>query len=567
MNTSFAEGNRIVFSDLNEGYWAEIQVYELTSKKVINGFPDNTFRPDVEVTRAQFAAMVSRALKLADADSNFKDVPKSSSLYKEVSQAAAAGIIVGDGSGSFHPDRHVSRAEMAIMLDRAIQLKGEFLVFQPLSFADKNEIGKSAQESVKRLTNYQVMDAQKENKFLPNEKGTRVETTVAVYQMLKAIKEQHEVVGISHIYAGKIDANPSLRVRQEASTESAVLGRLNNGTIIRILTEDDHWYKIKFNNDYGFVAKDFVKILTTVEQPKNDVDISNPPEEDAPPVEGGQPVEPPVEEQPSEDKNNEEKLKQVEYLKGEVTASFLNVRKNAIATAEKVGQLTVNTVVNILKTEGDWHEILYQGNKGYIHKSFVKLLDTPSINVLKNKVIMIDPGHGGKDPGAVVGELKESDVVLKVSLLMKELLEAEGATVIMTRSDNTFLTLAQRAELANSIETLDLFLSVHANAATTETANGVESYWNKTNSSDFSQLLTRKLQDQLLSHMKLANRGVKHANFQVIRDTKAPSTLVELGFMTNNKDFNYMETDDYYQDAANGLFHGIVDYFSSVIIE
>lgn len=176
------------FKDLPVSYHAETQLEYLIDQNVINGYADGTFRPNEMVTRGQFAAFVSRALKLEKMSVTFKDVPKTASLHEGISKAATAGIIKGFADGTFKPNAPVTRADIAVMLDRAMQLKGKFTQTKSVSYSDYNLIkGGYADTSIKRMSFYGVMGTYSNGLFSPKVEGTREATVLSIYNMLKVI--------------------------------------------------------------------------------------------------------------------------------------------------------------------------------------------------------------------------------------------------------------------------------------------------------------------------------------------------------------------------------------------
>lgn len=222
--------------------------------------------------------------------------------------------------------------------------------------------------------------------------------------------------------------------------------------------------------------------------------------------------------------------------------------------------------------------------------------------------IVIDPGHGGKDPGAISPNKNyEKTVVLKVSLLLGELIEKAypDVKVIYTRDDDTFIGLAKRAKIANEIGA-DLFISVHANAVESSSANGFETWVlglhksqaalevakfensailmeenNEQTYSEFnpndpdayialsmrqnaflnqSLILANSIQKDCVSKLGLRNRGVKQAGFMVLYRATMPAVLLELGFLSNAKDEKLLTTESGQIKLAEHIFQGIKRY-------
>ncbi|NEO84441.1 MAG: N-acetylmuramoyl-L-alanine amidase [Spirulina sp. SIO3F2] len=172
---------------------------------------------------------------------------------------------------------------------------------------------------------------------------------------------------------------------------------------------------------------------------------------------------------------------------------------------------------------------------------------------------MIDPGHGGKDPGAIgIGGLQEKDVVLPISLEVARLLSERGVSVLMTRSDDRFISLQARSAASNRARA-DLFVSIHANAISLSRpdVNGVETYYYTS-----GRRLAETVQRQILSEISIGNRGVKRARFYVLRHTSAPSILVEVGFVTGAQDAPRLADPAFRDQMAQAIANGILIYIS-----
>jgi N-acetylmuramoyl-L-alanine amidase len=180
--------------------------------------------------------------------------------------------------------------------------------------------------------------------------------------------------------------------------------------------------------------------------------------------------------------------------------------------------------------------------------------------------VCIDPGHGGPDPGAVGFGYHEADVVLDVALRLRDLLlldtqDAAGGgawDVLMTRSTDADVSLAQRVNLANAWGA-DVFCSIHANSFTSSSANGTETYsWQ--NGTSAAQLRDR-VQARMLDAWGLLDRGVKTANFYVLVNTTMPATLSELGFMTSPIDIQKLSDPAQRQLAARAHLFALQQHY------
>ena len=186
----------------------------------------------------------------------------------------------------------------------------------------------------------------------------------------------------------------------------------------------------------------------------------------------------------------------------------------------------------------------------------------------KDRIIVIDPGHGGKDPGAVSPKLKlkEKDLVLDVSNRLNKLLQDAGFTTYLTRTNDTFIGLYDRPGVANEIKA-DVLVSVHFNAHANPAISGVEVLYNP-NTNKGSKNLASIMKDEIVKELKATDMGIKERpNLVVIREAKMPSVLTELAFLTNASEEALVETDEYRQKCAQALFNGIKRYFDEVILK
>lgn len=171
--------------------------------------------------------------------------------------------------------------------------------------------------------------------------------------------------------------------------------------------------------------------------------------------------------------------------------------------------------------------------------------------------IRVDPGHGGKDPGAVgPNGLKEKDITLSVANKLYNNLKPNH-DVTMTRYGDYYISLRDRCKLANDGKD-ELFISIHCNSAKVDTANGIETFHHPTSREGIK--LARCIQDELIYATGLRNRGVKYANFQVLRDTKMPAVLIELGFINNPKEERMLGDKKYQLQCAVAIAEGIARY-------
>jgi len=176
--------------------------------------------------------------------------------------------------------------------------------------------------------------------------------------------------------------------------------------------------------------------------------------------------------------------------------------------------------------------------------------------------VFIDPGHGGKDPGAIWNGLKEKDANLAIANKLKAKLEAAGFTVVMRRTGDQYHTLDEIVSMANN-SGADIFISIHNNASVSTSANGTETYWCPNGVNGSSQLASL-VQSSVLSQIGRANRGVKTANFRVIKYTNMPAALVECAFVSNPTEAELLKTDSFQEKCAVGLFNAINEFSKGI---
>ena len=204
-----------------------------------------------------------------------------------------------------------------------------------------------------------------------------------------------------------------------------------------------------------------------------------------------------------------------------------------------------------------------KANKNFIYKKktnydYFKLPD-----VKQNKFsVVIDPGHGGPDPGAIgIGGIRETDVVLEVSKIVENLLSEKGVKVKLTRKNEVDLDLPPRVAFANNADA-DIFVSIHANASRGKRRdiNGLETFYYR---GWRGRLLAKGIQKQILRVSPGSpDRGVKQGRFYVIKNTRMPAVLVEIGFLTGRLDARRLEKTSHRKRLAYAIAKGILEYLS-----
>lgn len=209
----------------------------------------------------------------------------------------------------------------------------------------------------------------------------------------------------------------------------------------------------------------------------------------------------------------------------------------------------------------------------FIAAGSIKLTSVLSSS-LKNKVIVIDPGHGGADPGAQSSGLKEKDINLDISLRLRDYLESKGCIVILTREvDKDFYLpgfvlgrMAKRAELDKRINlatenNADLFISVHTNSFPRPNTYGMETYYYLKSSP--GKALAEVIQKQLSLLQSDNKRKSKAGDYYLINQSKMPAVIVEVGFISNPRERNLLLSNTYRDSIASAIGTGIEHYFNN----
>ena len=191
---------------------------------------------------------------------------------------------------------------------------------------------------------------------------------------------------------------------------------------------------------------------------------------------------------------------------------------------------------------------------------------------LFGRVIYIDPGHGGLDPGALYGGIKEKDINLQISKKLEDRLTKMGAIVYLTRNDDYDLSAIRtsnrkRSDLSRRVNIInkskcDLFLSIHLNAEDTNTWRGAQVFYDDVNK--MNKKLADTIQHQLKRDLNTTRKVKKVERLYLQRRTKVPGILIEVGFLSNANDRYLLKTDNYQQKVVNSIAKGLLLYFNEL---
>ncbi|ATW23910.1 N-acetylmuramoyl-L-alanine amidase [Candidatus Formimonas warabiya] len=375
-----------------------------------------------------------------------------------------------------------------------------------------------------------------------------------------------------------------VNIRSGPGQTYKVISQANKGNTFKILGQSNDWYQIEITgNSSGWIAGWLVSVRT---------DSSLPSRSEEP----GEGRDPPVTSQPgplasitevSVDTSQGDPLLTVtgDQTLNYATSILDNPRRlvldffNAVLDTEEIesedlevdtelvdgvrmAQFSDNQVRIVVDVSGPAGLTLASGSG----KTLSFKIGKPT---LQGKTIVIDPGHasiqpgGWADPGAVgPTNLKEKDVVLDMGVSVAEILKAQGAKVIMTRTGDTNLTLGGRADVANKNKA-DIFVSIHVNANVSRTTNGTSTYFFGDVAGQYQarEKLAKSVQQELVKSIQRKNIGVLQANFAVLRYTQVPSILVETAFISNYEEEKLLADPAFRLKVAQGIANGIERYF------
>lgn len=174
------------------------------------------------------------------------------------------------------------------------------------------------------------------------------------------------------------------------------------------------------------------------------------------------------------------------------------------------------------------------------------------------KQVVIDPGHGGTEPGAQRAGIYEKHINLSVAQKVRRILTQAGINVIMTRTDDATLSLKERTIITNN-EAPDAFVSIHVNSCESPGVTGLETHWYTPQSRSLAQIIQKKL---ISAPIQSPDRGIMNSMFYVIHHTNVPAVLVEIGFISNENERNQLLTDSRQESTARAISDGIIEFLN-----
>ncbi|ETI66962.1 SH3 domain-containing protein [Neobacillus vireti] len=320
----------------------------------------------------------------------------------------------------------------------------------------------------------------------------------------------------------------SLSVRSGASLDSGIIGSVSLGQSFTILEEFNNWAKIEFKSgSFGWVAGWYL-------------------EKSAVKTNTGQAVK---------------------ESKVTILQNGTNIRKGPNVQSDVVERANAGDTFSVQSLANDWYEVkLKNGKTGFVAGWIVstnganpQIVKSGAEGYLKNKTIVLDPGHGGGDNGATgaAGTL-EKELTLRTAQLLYDKLRAAGANVYLTRNNDSFLPLPSRVNTARAYHA-DAFISLHYDSNLDRSVRGMTGYYYHS----YQKSLADTLYASTVAQTKLKNRGVRFGDFHVVRENSQKAVLMELGYLSNPEEEMTLKSSGFQESAASGLYDGLARYFKS----
>ena len=391
-----------------------------------------------------------------------------------------------------------------------------------------------------------------------------------------------------------------LNVRMEPDFSAPILAQLYTGDQTQLLQEQDGWVQIEWNQQKGWVAKEYVAIksgspkqtqakgdttftvvvdalrmrsepnlnaqeigiarygeqFTVINQQDNWVEIS------------------------VDSKNTawlysfygsfsqEATTESTNQNYTTIIYNETNVRASADTNGEVIARVHAGEKYAIIGMQGEWYEIQLDNGTGFVAnwvvstdatpvEQNIKVYSTGQHGALSGKTIVIDPGHGGQDRGTTgYRGTDEKDVTLKTAALLSAKLQAAGANIVLTRETDEYVTLRKRVSLGHQVNA-DAFISLHYDANVNSAITGSTTYYFNDNQLN----LATAIHENLMQKINLNDRGVQPGNYYVVRENRQEAVLIELGFLTNPSEEQTVTSAQFREQATLGIYNGILQYF------
>lgn len=259
-----------------------------------------------------------------------------------------------------------------------------------------------------------------------------------------------------------------------------------------------------------------------------------------------------------------------------VTNNGTNVRVEPSTSSDVVARLNAGDALQVTGSVDDWYEVALSGGRtGYIASWVVTDGDAEAAGTetkkevdrkpgtLNGLTIVLDPGHGGNDGGTTgIRQTAEKDLTLKTAEILSHHLSAAGADVVLTRQSDVYVDLRKRVSVGHQLAA-DAFISIHYDATDDRSVSGFTSYYMY----DAQKAFAESVNEGLANKLTIRDRGTQPGNYLVLRENRQLAILVELGFLSNFTEERVVSSSQFREQAALGLYEGIVNYFDAQLEE
>lgn len=586
-----------IFKDVttSQEYYNEVNF--IANKGIISGYTESTgtyFKPLNNVTRFQAAKMLVIATNNnigLSKDAGFKDIYAGETAYF-VNKAVELGYFSGYPDGTFKPNQQLTRGQMSKILANALNLDEIVTLNMPLMFKDV-PLNYENISKINGLYYKGITQGSKQN-FNPHSPLTRAQFSLFLARGLSSdYKLPVPTNNQTLIARGK--AIQDLNIRNAPSATGGLIANFNKGADVQVIKDLGEWVEVRYFQRPAYVSKDYIDFVDANSNPigssthfvqvtTDNLNIRSAPSvnsvivgtfdtNDVVEVYGTSgdwllvvlnDIPGYIHSAYTKDYKVADLETTINYgdLLGKATVSDLNVRIGPGSSYAVSHKLAVGQKVPVLALNGYWAKIQINKEIGYVHKSYLKLINQKA-HVLKDRIIVVDAGHGYTDSGATRNQVYEKTITLKVAKLVEAKLKASGANVIMTRKSDTFPSLEDRVNISNSVYA-ETFVSIHVNAAASTSARGTEVFFDTDGNANGieSKYLATEILNKILTYADMYNRNVKDEGYYVIKNQDIPAVLVELGFISNPGDFAKLTSDVYLNKFAEAIYQGTVAYYS-----
>jgi N-acetylmuramoyl-L-alanine amidase len=328
----------------------------------------------------------------------------------------------------------------------------------------------------------------------------------------------------------------SLNVRSEPSLNGNILGKLQKNDTVKIISESNDWIEITHNGQSGWISSQYI-------QENNSEEIVN--------------------------KSNIETITSGELS---ILHNGTNIRKRPNTQSTILDRANQGDRFETISFENDWYQIKLENEQiGYVASWLVSTEETSRSEEapiqtsnqeqgksLKNKKIVIDPGHGGKDNGTTgINGTLEKRITLETAMNLYHKLKKAGADVTLTRTQDRFISLPIRTNTAD-IQNADAFISIHYDSIKDPSVRGLSTFFYH----PWQKQLAVNIHSALINQTNMEDRGARFGDYYVIRENNRNAVLIELGFLSNPSEELHVITDQYQDSAATGIYEGLARYFS-----